>query len=387
MLKDFLIPVEKEFQTYFKELTKRSLGGQVLFFESELPEVKNGVALIHVPEYRGAKILEKSSDALLLRRALYQLTELDGNMKLIDMGDLKLGAKLEDTYAALKCVCEELIEQGIFPLVLGGAHDLTIAQTKSIKPENGKGLNLLIVDQKINFFDTQSEELNDENFLMELLSSNEIKLFDFNHLGHQMHFTSGEALHTLDKLNFEAYRLSELQDDLKEVEPITRDADLLSIDLSAIRYPDAKGVLDPSPNGFFGHQMCQIMRYSGFSHRMKSLGIFGVDFDADEKGQTAQLLAQMVWYFLEARSRSKDEFPDYSKKNFMRYSVNVDGTEGEMVFLKSRFSEKWWMEIPDLIHDGDQASKYLIPCSYVDYQLASQNEIPERWMKAVQKFN
>lgn len=386
MLTDLLIPVEKEFQTYFKQLTKRSLGEQILFFEDELPEVKQGVALIHVPEYRGAKILEKSSDALLLRRALYQLTELEDTMQVVDMGDLKLGAELEDTYAALKCVCEELLQHGLFPLVIGGSHDLTLALTKSLKAEN-RGLNLLVLDQKINFFDAQSDGVNDENFLMNLFSSEEIDLFDFNHLGHQMHFTSSEALHTLDKLNFEAYRLSELQDDLREVEPITRDADLLSVDMSSVRYPDAKGVLDPSPNGFFGHQVCQIMRYSGFSHRMKSLGVFGIDFDSDEKGQTAQLVAQMLWYFLEAKSRSKDDFPNYTKKNFVRYSVSVDGTEGEMVFLKSRFSEKWWMEIPDLIHEGDQASKYLIPCSYIDYQMASQNEIPERWMKAVQKFN
>ncbi|MEX2589854.1 MAG: formimidoylglutamase [Chitinophagales bacterium] len=385
MIQDFLTPVESEVQDYFRTLMKRSVGEQVLFYDGDLPELKKGIALIHVPEYRGSGFLEKSSDALLIRRSLYQLSEIPGALQLIDMGDLKPGAELNDSRAALKLVCEELLAANIFPLIIGGSHDLTYAQLEAF-PKQKTGLNLLIADQKIDFFDSKNEAMSDKNFLMEVLTSGKVNLFDFNVIGYQMHFTSGEALHTLDKLNYEAYRLSLLQDNIEEIEPIARDTDVLSFDMGAIRYPDAKGVLDPTPNGFYGQQACQIMRYAGLSGRLKSLGIYGVDTDADEQGQTAQLMAQMIWYFLEARSLSKADFPDFKRRNFIKYSVSVDGTEGEMVFLKSKLSEKWWMEIPDL-NEEQSGNRYVIPCSYTDYQLASKNEIPERWMKAVQKFN
>lgn len=383
---DFIQPVERDLQDYFKKLAPRSIGQKVVFFEGELPEEgQHKIALLHAPEYRGGGLLEKSSDVLLLRRELYQLAELNNSLQLIDMGDLKTGAELNDSRAAVRSVCTELIEAGIFPIVIGGSHDLSFEQVNAFQ-ESANRINLLVVDQKIDLIDPKNESLSDRNFLMELLSSEKSQLFDFNQIGYQMHFTHPEALHTLDNLNFEAYRLSEIQSKIEEAEPIIRDSDILSFDMGAVRYSDAKGVLDPTPNGFYGDQACQIMRYAGLSNRIKTLGIFGFDVDADERGQTAQLMAQMIWYFLEAKSKMRKDFPDYKSRNFIKYSVSVDGTDDNMVFLKSKMSEKWWMEIPDLTGD-DKKNKYIIPCSYADYLEASANEIPERWMKAVQKFN
>lgn len=386
MLKELLTPVESQLQDYFKDYSEHCLGKKTIFYDGVLPDVKKGVALIHVPEYRGAHLSDKKSDLLLFRKALYQLTEIPGEVTLIDMGDMKPGATLKDSKAALKMLCEELLEAKFFPLIVGGSHDLTYPQVHSLSKTTKTGLNLLIADQKIDFYDFKTDELSNKNFLMDLLSSSEFRLFDFNIIGHQMHYTNSEALHTIDKLNFEAYRLSELQSGMEEIEPIARDADILSIDMGVVRFSDATAVVDPTPNGLYGEQICQIMRYAGLSDRMKSIGLYGIDTDKDENGQTSQLLAQMIWYFLEARASLKIDFPDFKKRNFTKYSVNVEGTEGEMVFLKSKTSEKWWMEIPDL-KDKTVSNRFVIPCSYSDYQLASNNEIPERWMKAFHKLN
>jgi hypothetical protein len=50
--------------------------------------------------------------------------------------------------------------------------------------------------------------------------------------------------------------------------------------------------------------------------------------------------------------------------------------EVETVFLQSKKTGRWWMQLPD---------KKFIACSYKDYLLASSNEIPERWLRAQER--
>ena len=41
------------------------------------------------------------------------------------------------------------------------------------------------------------------------------------------------------------------------------------------------------------------MRYAGLSDKITSVGIFEYNQNLDVNGQTAFLLAQMIWYFIE----------------------------------------------------------------------------------------
>ena len=50
--------------------------------------------------------------------------------------------------------------------------------------------------------------------------------------------------------------------------------------------------------------------------------------------------------------------------------------EVESVFLQSKKTGRWWMQLPN---------KKIIPCSYNDYVQASRNEIPERWLRAQER--
>ena len=49
---------------------------------------------------------------------------------------------------------------------------------------------------------------------------------------------------------------------------------------------------------------------------------------------------------------------------------------GDPTFLQSKRTGRWWMQLPN---------KKFIPCSYKDYVTASQNEIPERWLRAQER--
>jgi formiminoglutamase len=58
----------------------------------------------------------------------------------------------------------------------------------------------------------------------------------------------------------------------------------------------------------------------------------------------------------------------------------------ELTFLKSQLSGRWWMEVPFKPDDRHERHA-LLPCSYEDYELALQQEVPDRWLRALSRLN
>jgi hypothetical protein len=167
------------------------------------------------------------------------------------------------------------------------------------------------------------------------------------------------------------------------VEPLVRDADMLSFDLSAIRQADAPALKGATPNGFTGEEACQICRYAGMSDRLSSIGIYNFNPVFDRNEQTAQLIAQMIWYFTEGFYNRKDDKLTLTEKDFYRYIVHLEDGHHDLHFWKSRKSDRWWLEIAMVPDPGKKKAKpLLVPCSYSDYRIASAGELPERWIKA-----
>ena len=88
-------------------------------------------------------------------------------------------------------------------------------------------------------------------------------LFNYSNIGNQSFLNSQETLELIHDLYFDSYRLGVVRSDIEEVEPILRNADILSVDLSSVRLSDAPATYEGSPNGFYGEEMCQILRYAG----------------------------------------------------------------------------------------------------------------------------
>jgi hypothetical protein len=129
------------------------------------------------------------------------------------------------------------------------------------------------------------------------------------------------------------------------------------------------------------------MRYAGLSEKVSSVGLFEVNPGHDQRGQTAHLSAQMLWYFLDGFSQRSNDFPDEKNGQYIKYYVDMEGHKEDVVFYKSKSTDRWWMEIPV---SEEKRSKYrrhlMVPCSYLDYQTACNNEIPDRWWQAYQKL-
>ena len=124
-----------------------------------------------------------------------------------------------------------------------------------------------------------------------------------------------------------------------------RNTDFLSFDISAIQYAYAGANVYASPNGLNGEDACKIMRYAGVSDKITAVGLFEYNQDLDLNYQTAYLLAEMLWYFVDGYKIRKNEL-NPNIKDCAKYTVAFEDGKNEIVFYKSQTSGRWWMGVP-----------------------------------------
>lgn len=344
------------------------------------------VALIGVPEDRGSNINKGSAEAPdTLRYWLYRLKQGNFKLSIADLGNIIPGKTTKDTYAALTTIVADLIKAGIMPVIFGGSQDLAFAQYAAYQKLE-QTVNIVNIDSHFDL-GTVNDEITSSTYLGKIILNKPNYLFNYSNIGYQSYFVGHEAVEFMSKLFFDVYRLGQIRTNIEEAEPIVRNADMLIFDISSVRQADAPGNRNSSPNGFYGEEICQIIRYAGISDKLSSIGFYEVNPRFDMNGQTSHMIAQAIWYFFEGFYHRKKDQPGAGKKNFTRYRVNVKNTDHEIVFYKSKKTDRWWMEVPC----GDRYSRYkrhnLIPCSYNDYLTALHEELPERWWQAFQKLN
>ena len=164
-----------------------------------------------------------------------------------------------------------------------------------------------------------------------------------------------------------------VKEDIEEMEPVIRNSHFVSFDISAIKNSSAPAN-KISPNGFNGEEACTLAQYAGLSSNLSSFGIYGYQPEHDVNQLTALQIAQMIWYFIDGKYRSKQEADINERNSFNQYHTFF--AEVDTVFLQSKRSNRWWMQMPD---------KKFIACSQKDYKKASMDEMPERWLRAQER--
>lgn len=362
----------------------QSLGRKLKLHTSQaLPDLENvNIAIFGVPETRNAVNDIGSSFQLdEVRQSLYALFPGNWNVIIADLGDLKKGATVEDTYFATTQLVKSLLEQKIIPLIIGGSQDLTYANYRaydSIKPM----INIVNIDKSFDLGDS-SKPITNSSYLGKVILEKPYNLFNYTVLGYQTYFNAQEEIDLMEKLYFEYYRLGQINTNIKTVEPALRDADLITIDLKSVKSSEVSVKQKYSPNGFDGKEICAISRYAGISNRVSSFGIYEYKPSPDDEA-TSMLIAQMIWYFIEGYSCRQLDDQFQNTEDFNKYTVLVE--EQELVFYKSLKTGRWWIETPFLAYPDNKQKKYsLLACMHEDYEQATQGIIPERWFKACKK--
>ncbi len=355
--------------------------------QDEFPDLsETQLAIIGVNEDRASMLNKGCGQAPdEVRKHLYGLFMHTNKLQLTDLGNIISGNSIEDTYFALKEVISVLLRADILPIIIGGSQDLTYANYLAY--ENiGRVVNIAAVDP---IFDLghDEHELNARSYLSRIILHQPNFLFNFTNIGYQSYFVDQEAVALMKNLFFDANRLGVVRRDMEESEPMIRNADILSFDMAAIRYSDSPGNAYAGPNGFTGEEACQLCRYAGLSDKLNSVGFYGLNPSYDQRGISAQLVAQMIWYFIDGFINRQHDLPDSNTENYIRYIVKVEDFDNELIFLKSKITDRWWMEVTTKNKTNRKYYRHqFVPCSYADYKAALDQEIPDRWLKVQQKL-
>jgi arginase family enzyme len=381
---DYLSPFDPKTIRKGREFESSEIGSVV---ESTFdPENPPQLVIFNVEEERGAVDNEGCSvGAKEVRKYLYQLRKGDYNYSLVDLGTIKAGDQLSDTYFACKVVIKELLKHNCVPIILGGSQDLTLASYMAYG-ELEQMVNLLEVSANFSLGNTDLP-VNSANYFSKVLLHQPNVLFNYSHLGYQSYFTDQQEIKLLNELHFDLHRLGQIKEDVRKAEPLMRNADFVSFNMNALSQAFSPSHLNGSPNGLNGEEACQLARYAGISDKLTSFGVYEYNSSIDERGLSAHLIAQMIWYFIDGFSNRKSDFPACNKSEYTRYTVAVDEGNQEMVFYKSSKSDRWWIEVPYQNKFRNRYQRHLLlPCDYQDYKTAMENEIPESWILTQQKL-
>lgn len=376
---NFLAPLDTEILNYVDGLTSQHLGSKVVFHSNEdFPDLnKVRIAIIGVFENRGTNRSD-AFDLTHVRKELYSLFPGNWDASIADLGNILPGEAIEDTYFALKEVIALLIKKKIIPIVIGGSQDLTYSLYRSFDALE-QMVNLVAIDSKFDF-GKESEVLSASSYLTKIILDEPNNLFNYCNIGFQTYFNSQEEIDLIEKLFFDAYRLGDVSGNISIAEPVFRDADIVSIDLTSVKSSDSGNFTTFTPNGFNGKEICALSRYAGISDKVSLLGIF----NHNNSRQESVLIAQVIWYFIEGFHYRSNEYPFGSREHYLKYIIPFE--DEELVFYKSNKTDRWWIEIPFISTANNKLKKStLLPCSYEEYLGACNQEVPERWWKAQRK--
>ncbi|AUP78734.1 formimidoylglutamase [Flavivirga eckloniae] len=382
---NFLSPVSDLILAHNELLSSQALGRRVKIHSAHagIPDLDDvDIAILGVLENRNdINYIGEEFQLNEIRKSLYSLFPGGWNTNIVDLGDINRGESVEDTYFALKTAISILVKKNIIPIILGGTQDLTYANYRAYDNLIPM-VNVVNVDSKFDLGDS-TKPIKNNSFVGKVILDEPYNLFNYATIGYQTYFNSQEEIDLMDKLYFESYRLGQVSKDITIVEPVLRDANIVSVDLTSIKGSEVGVNQKYSPNGLDGKEICAISRYAGISNKVTSFGIYEYKPSHDDE-MTSMLVAQIIWYFIEGVNYrvSDDDFSD--DRNYQKFITLVDSQE--LVFYKSNKTGRWWIEIPFLSEVNNKLKRHaLLPCMHQDYLDACNGKLPDRWYKAFQK--
>jgi formiminoglutamase len=364
-----------------------SLYKSVRFNTGKQPDLKKtDIAIIGIAN----NVADKEAEPILnnadaIRKKLYRLKRTGSSYRIVDLGNLRNGIDLQETKLRLTQTLSHLHEKGVLPLVIGASHDYDYAQYQSYELSD-KLVSILNVDALLDIDDRAGAQPQ-QNHVHKIMLHEPNYLFNYIHLGYQSYLVSKQSVEVLEKLSFNAVRLGQMRDNPLELEPTIREADMLSFDLSAIQKHIMAAVSTPNVFGLTGEEACQLCWYAGSNEKLSSAGFYGYKANLDDtENSSAFVVATMIWYFIEGYYNRKDKH-EFTDKYYTKYLVPIDKkTPSEIVFYKSKKTEKWWLEVPLEKMRGSYHRNFIVPCSYEDYITAGKGELPERWISAYSRL-
>ncbi|MBK9107708.1 MAG: hypothetical protein IPM92_04830 [Saprospiraceae bacterium] len=216
--------------------------------------------------------------------------------------------------------------------------------------------------------------VSDKTLLTHKIQEDCMYLKEMHFLGLQRHF-----LNPGTKGISQSIRLGELRNNASCADPYIRSSEFIYFDLNAVRAADCPATTSQNPSGLYAEEAAALSRMAGMSDRNKCFVISDWNSEKDERDITAELVAQMVWYFWEG-CHLKQLDQALQRHQLTNYQVHLHNIDYVLNFYKSEQSGKWWFEEPLV---DNEFSNQLIPCSYEEYMLTAKDQIPKRILEKI----
>ena len=366
MLKSWLKPPQAKVLNLREQLPTGSFGNAIPIFGDpvDILPLTSKVVFIGLDE----------AEADAIRMVLYPLSWQFPENCYVDLGNVQ-----NPDPSTILPHLSALLESSALPVLIGRNAHWMLTQLQAYLPSTSTFLNCTSIDERIRWL-PGGDNANNYPFNW-MLGNGKKKTYTINTIGAQAHYILPEQQQIKEQFCFDWMRLGAIRKNIANAEPWIRDADLLCLHLSALKWAEAPAQEMPNPSGLTSEEACQLCRYAGLSDKLTSLGIYGFVHEKTQNNRSAQVIAQMLWYFLNGFVHRKNDYPA-SNAGMTEYIVNHKKLNAQLVFWKSVRSGRWWMQIPGISTEKEEWHR-LIPCTYEDYLETCQDEFPERLLRAL----
>lgn len=287
------------------------LGDVVLSKEEEYHASQ--VVILGCPQDEGVRRNNGREGAALapeaIREQFYKLTTYNVRKRFFDLGNVKIGATLEETHETHSRIVEQVLRDEKRLIVIGGGNDISYpdgsAMAEVYGPENWIGIN---VDSHLDV--RLAEQRNSGTPYRQLLDEGLLLPNRFFEVGYQTHFCSPVYYDYIAKLGVQRISLEllrsrsdadvELKEAIKQkfVHHSSSLNTFFGFDLDVVRSSDAPGVSAPSPLGLRAGEFIQLVKYAASlaNTRMIEFSEVNPKFDADNR--TTRLTAIAMHRFI-----------------------------------------------------------------------------------------
>jgi formiminoglutamase len=271
------------------------------------------VVILGCPQDEGVRRNRGREGAALapdaIRAQFYRLTPFNIKKRLFDLGNVRIGATLEETHDSHAGIVEDVLRDGKRLIVLGGGNDISYpdgcAMSEVFGPEKWIGIN---IDSHLDVRADQPR--NSGTPYRQLLEEGRLLPGLFYEVGYQTHLASPIYYKWLRDLGVNRISLEILRSrdaaDLEVKERVretfighsTSMNTFFGFDLDAVRSADAPGTSAPSPLGLRAGEFIQLVKYAASlaNTRMIEFSEVNPNFDIDDR--TVKLVAVGMHRFI-----------------------------------------------------------------------------------------